>query len=835
MNSGIKEIVAILLKEGTLSSLKDAQQISNYFSVIYASCLKTPNLSTFEEVVSSISESDFWRGEFSKMVSDFRVVFRRFSKEINEKILQYTKQITINAGENDVSWAYEYIKASLATFVQKRRDKETKCKISGGDLLLTTQFFTDDYMVEYIVDSVFKEKKNLVSEIVFVDPACGGGNFLTYVAKKLFRWYREKTTLEVPQILEKIYNEQIVGYDLDPNIAAIAKLSLTLQCDNFNKGTIVSPVILGGGEADSLGYLTDNPKENTIKKVVDSRRKEGKAIAFVTNPPFMGGRDLDTSVKAYLDRELPFGMGDLCASFMYRMMTELKEGDIIGSVLQNSWLFLSSYKNLRQEFLNQYELIKCADLGSHAFADISGEKANVVLALITKKSSEKVITQFINLRNKDYESKRDILRGVNQDIIEVDCQRFREVDDYAFNYELVGVFRSKPKKMYGDFAHIMQGTSTGDSKNAVKYYWEIPSDNVDWVLVSKGGGFSKWCGLNYYKVHWGKNGDALRKNPGCALRNIFEIPETQLVYSDTGTLGLNVRKKREDQVFIASGPGIHTLDGYSECHLAFLNSKFATYWLKVSNPKLTVSAGYIARIPVTKSILHSKQLKSLAEQCFSCKKHLIETKVPNIECSLPDYHGIRDIDKYIESAIISDLSNCYEIMKAEAGIDRLIYKSLHLSKRVVKTIEDYSGDLTHRKELNVEALDDALCDKIDINCLTVGTKKCGSEIGSDNLLALVCAEFGCTPEECYGFSLNNVQKLKKLKQRYLKDFKHKVLLKSVGVTRLSECKPLQVSSASIKHEMKKVCPAMGDISDEEIIGIIRHHEKAFFDSPLISL
>lgn len=833
MNNEIKEIVSILLKAETLSSLKDAQQISNYFSVIYASCLRTPNISTFDEIVTNVSKSNYWTADFSKMYEDFRVVSRKFSQEINEKILQYTKQITINAGENDVSWAYEYIKASLATFVQKRREKETKCKISGGDLLLTTQFFTDDYMVEYIVDSVFAEKKHSVSEMVFVDPACGGGNFLTYVAKKLFRWYRENTTLEVPQILEKIYNEQIVGYDLDPNIAAIAKLSLMLQCDNFNKGTVVSPVILGGRETDSLGYLTDDLKENTIKKVVDSRRKEGKVIAFVTNPPFMGGRDLDTSVKAYLDKALPLGMGDLCASFMCRMMNELKEGDIIGSVLQNSWLFLSSYKNLRLDFLNHYELIRCADLGAHAFADISGEKANVVLALITKKTGEKVLTQFINLRSKDYESKRQLLHDENYDSVEIDCQRFREVEDYAFNYELVGVFRSKPKKLYGEFSHIMQGTSTGDSKNAVKYFWEIPAENADWVLVSKGGGFSKWCGLNYYKVLWGENGDALRNNPGCALRNISEIPETQLVYSDTGTMGLNVRQKREDQVFIASGPGIHALDGYPECHLAFLNSKFATYWLRVSNPKLTVSAGYIAKIPVTKSILHSKRLKSLAEQCISCKKQLIGTKVPNVECCIPDYYGIQDIGEYIESAIISDLSNYYEIMKAEAEIDRLIYKSLHLSKKVVNTIENYSEGITQKRELDIEALDKYLCDKLDINCLTIGTKKCGSEIGSDNLLALACAEFACPPEVCYEYCLNNVHQLASLKNRYLQDLKHKVFLKAIGVTRLSEYKPLQVTITSIKKGLINACPAMGDVTDEEITGIIRHHEKAFYDRPLV--
>jgi hypothetical protein len=50
----------------------------------------------------------------------------------------------------------------------------------------------------------------------------------------------------------------------------------------------------------------------------------------------------------------------------------------------------------------------------------------------------------------------------------------------------------------------MQGTSTGNNTEFVKFAWEV-NGSPDWKLVSKGGGFSKWVGLNYYKVHWGEN------------------------------------------------------------------------------------------------------------------------------------------------------------------------------------------------------------------------------------------------------------------------------------------------------------------------------------------
>ena len=112
----------------------------------------------------------------------------------------------------------------------------------------------------------------------------------------------------------------------------------------------------------------------------------------------------------------------------------------------------------------------------------------------------------------------------------------------------------------------MQGSSTGDNKLMVKYIWE--TDEEGWVLASKGGGYSKWGGLNFYKVKWGKRGELLKGNKGSALRNSSEIDNTAIVYSDTGTLGLSTRERLDGQVFIASGPGIKVLKGDPLCHLA---------------------------------------------------------------------------------------------------------------------------------------------------------------------------------------------------------------------------------------------------------------------------
>lgn len=106
----------------------------------------------------------------------------------------------------------------------------------------------------------------------------------------------------------------------------------------------------------------------------------------------------------------------------------------------------------------------------------------------------------------------------------------------------------------------MQGTSTGNARELVGYFWEHFGDD-EWISVSNGGGYCRWQGLNDRVVRWGKAGEYIKAQKGSALRNVKYFPETHMVFSDTGTAGLNVRILLENQIFIAFGPGIRVIKG----------------------------------------------------------------------------------------------------------------------------------------------------------------------------------------------------------------------------------------------------------------------------------
>ena len=112
---------------------------------------------------------------------------------------------------------------------------------------------------------------------------------------------------------------------------------------------------------------------------------------------------------------------------------------------------------------------------------------------------------------------------------------------------------------------------------------------------------------------------------------IDAMERTQLVYSDTGARGLNVRLLEPGQVFIASGPGIEVRQGAPLAVMAWLNSRLATCLLRAMTPKLTVAAGYIRRLPLPEAAAHDPLLVQLATEAVAAKRALLADRLGDDE------------------------------------------------------------------------------------------------------------------------------------------------------------------------------------------------------------
>ncbi len=863
MKQDIKKIISKFNNElNTTCTEISVSDLSVFFSVLISSFILKNRKSNIQ--LNTIhSDNLFLTFKDELQIIDHRFPnliksFKETKKVINSKLLNQTisdLQISFENINEDVidiiSWSFQYLKKELTNKAFKKTGKNNN-KIEDADLLLTTQFFTDSYMVKYLVDETLSNiKPQELEDIVIIDPASGGGNFLNYSFEKLFYLFKShKKDWTDSEIVDWLLNDTIIGYDLDSNLSKIASLSLFINaCQYSIPNKTVSINIFGGKENDKLGFLNSKITSNSIQRATINSKlkkfnKDNLKKIFLTNPPFMGKRDMDVSLKNYLLNKYPESKGDLCVSFIQRIMQIMNHNDILAVVTQNNWMYLSSLKRFRKLFLKENSLSVCVDLGTNAFEDINGEKTNIALCVIEKSNSSP--TLFINLKHKKGDEKRQLVSSNNipsEDIYTVNQNAFSDNLNFEFNYQLTDRFDTLKKfNLYSDYGNPMQGTSTGNNKEFIKYAWEV-NGNSDWKLVSKGGGFSKWVGLNYYKVLWGKNAEFIKANKGSALRNINKIPLTELVYSDTGTLGLNVRILKNNQVFIASGPGIQVIKGDKFAHLAFLNSRVATFLLKLINPKFTISAGYISNIPVPENILDSKYISNKSEICLNLKDDYLKNKLPNFEFKHTDYSTIKKLDNFINECILKDLENDFQRLFLEFKIEDRIRGEYNFGKEELIEVKRMVGESPFynkktKKELSILELDLFLSNCIDINCLSRSKTINGFSIGSESVLEELSYLYDLSPKVIYMHLVDNIQLLKSTQDKYYNDLLHKLVLYELGIKHISDYKKEIINLNDLVQSLKHRYDFLEKMKDlDKTIALIvnKHHRSSFFNKPLISI
>jgi hypothetical protein len=858
----IKSLIAYFIESlNSMGKKIEVQDLSIFFSVLIATFTlrKKQNITSKVNISYADYHSEFKteiqliKQRFPELIKIFLATESQLQTELLSSVFEKLKVVFEKTDEDVddiISWSYQFLKKDLEKSAFKRIGKEN-AKIENSDLLFTTQFFTDKYMVKYLVnESLSGFDNNNILKVVVIDSASGGGNFLNYSFEHLYKIYKmSKPNWSSQKIVDTILNSSIIGYDLDSNLSKIASLSLFVKACGYavpNKSTPIK--IFGGLANDKLGFLNPHVTSNSISRTtfktqLEKLNQDKKIKVFVTNPPFMGKRDMDISLKNYLLVNYPESKGDLCVSFIQRTIQLMNDNDVFGVVSQNNWMYLSSLKDFRKIFLAKQTLKECIDLGTRAFEDINGEKTNVALCVIG--NSEIKTTRFYNLKFKNLSDKKSLVsqKNISDELtFELNQNQFLKNSHLEFNYQLEHRFENiQGLQLYSEFANPMQGTSTGNNTDFVKFAWEV-NGSPDWKLVSKGGGFSKWAGLNYYKVHWGQNAEIIKANKGSALRNIDKIPTTQLVYSDTGTLGLNVRVLRENQVFIASGPGIQVLKGDKYAHLAFLNSKIATFLLKLINPKFTISAGYISKIPVAQNILDSKFIAEKSRMCLELKESYLQNKLPNFEFNHFNYSAIKNLDSFLEESIIEDLESDYQRLFLESKIELNIRKQYNFNSKELNELNSVVGEspFFNKKssfEVNSEQLDLLLSANIDLNCLSTSRAINGYSVGSESVFENLSYKLDVNPKPIFDFIKMNVSYLNTTKAKYFNDLLHKIILNELGVKQISIYKFEVFDLAKLIESIKSKYVYLNDQRDlaERIIYILQvHHKSSFFNKPLVS-
>ena len=95
--------------------------------------------------------------------------------------------------------------------------------------------------------------------------------------------------------------------------------------------------------------------------------------AVIANPPYMGGKGMNSDLKEFAKKQFPDSKSDLFAIFIERNLDLAKQNGMVAMITMQSWMFLSSYEALRARILDRHTILTMAHLGARGFDSIGGE------------------------------------------------------------------------------------------------------------------------------------------------------------------------------------------------------------------------------------------------------------------------------------------------------------------------------------------------------------------------------------------------------------------------------------------------------------------------------
>ena len=429
----------------------------------------------------------------------------------------------------------------------------------------------------------------------------------------------------------------------------------------------------------SQGYL--NFEVPLIEELLEQHKLLTlKYDIVVTNPPYMGGKGMDPKLLDFVKSNYPDSKNDLFAVFIEECGELLKSTGYQAMITQHAWMFLSSYKRLRNKLI-LHDIVNMAHLGSRAFEEIGGEVVQTTAFILAKRSVKDYMATYVRLVNYNSQDakKEAFLSKSNRHTATM--ANFKKVPGlrYAYWLDTESIFTSR---LIQDCFESGGRNKTHNNEKYVRLWWECDKAEDKWVLYSNGGYYRKWYGNITDVVNWSDVAKAEYASHGGMLpQKSFE--STGITWNGIAGNNYAFRIKLKNIPFSSSAPTIITLnDGELYATLAFMNTKVSRMLLDVLNPTLQLNVGEGLQLPL-------KKLNSLSG-------YVEELSKSNIALSRADWDSF-------EISLDFKVHPLLEL-KEDAGDGTDMSKWIHTIKYAFKNWETFSNDRFTKLKANEEEL-----------------------------------------------------------------------------------------------------------------------------------
>lgn len=533
-----------------------------------------------------------------------------------------------------------------------------------------------DHM-DYYIAPVDEETKFLElagpEELTVIDPACGSGHMLTYAFDLLYAIYEEEgySPSDIPTL---ILTQNLYGTEIDPRAGALAAFALTMKarCKQrrfFNTKVepnicVIEPVTFTQDEldllvtntynrpaeerfwnqftaADSFGSLIQSSRtqlhelqqdhlslsveEDLLASNVHDRAKrvliQAKYLSStycvaVANPPYMIQRHYGAGLGAFIKRTYPSEASDIFAPFIVRSRQLVGGSGLVAMITKQTWMFGSSFDDLRSSINSESPIATLAHLGTGAFDSIAGEVVNTTAFVLDPRMSKIARGVFIDVRSgADEESKRSLLAAAAREPLRqylVAASEFARIPGgpvaYWASSKAVNVWQQR--SLLRESADLKSGISTGDNGLFERFWYELPISHISesgstdpvgttrWTPAWSGGEFRRWYGNTALVMDWQSRGDRIKMHAGSAVRNEEFQGRPGITYTKIGGATFAARYAPAGWVFDDAGRMIFENSTSDRIViLAFLNSSTAQLILDLLTPGLNYTSNEIGMLP----------------------------------------------------------------------------------------------------------------------------------------------------------------------------------------------------------------------------------------------
>lgn len=359
-----------------------------------------------------------------------------------------------------------------------------------------------------------------------------------------------------------------------------------------------------------------------------------------TNPPYMGNRGMNSKLKELLDVKFKTSNKDLFAVFIKNNFRFANENSFISMITMESWMFLSSFEELRTEIIKEKNILSLVHMPYEGRGRTSlGINFGTSAFIIRNCRLPRYVGTYNYLRHFEIDEEGipfEFPVANNRQSVSATMD-FTKIPGFPIAYwvsdKVRNIFNSATS--LGSYAEPRQGLATGDNNKFLRIWSEVDINKIGfdfetieefhdssykWLPYNKGGNFRRWYGNQEFVIAFDKKNYDLLSRQGNHLPSRQYYLKESVTWSFLSTKSFSVRYSPKGFVFDVAGSSIFPDKQKLFCILGFLGSKLTNEFLYILNPTMNYQVGNVRCLPIINEIFNNEEINNIVSRNVSISK-----------------------------------------------------------------------------------------------------------------------------------------------------------------------------------------------------------------------